>query len=280
MLARLRSAALFGVDPSLVHVEVDVSNGLPAFNTVGLPDSSVRESRDRVRSAIENSGFEFPAKRITINLAPADVRKRGTSFDLAIAVGVLAATGVRDPARVRRTAAARRAVARRPHPARARRAAGSAGGAAPQAGAARSRSERPRGGVRPGPGDPPRLFAGRHRGGAQRTAHGAHAGAHAVRGAAAGRRPRAGRHQGPADGQARAGDRRRRPSQPPLRRSAGRRQDHDGPQPARHPPGARFRRGSRNDRHPLRARSRAARWRASWGTGRSARRTTPFPTRR
>ena len=94
MLARLRSAALFGVDPSLVQVEVDVSFGLPAFNVVGLPDSSVRESRDRVRSAIENSGFEFPAKRITINLAPAGVRKRGTSFDLAIAVGVLAATGV------------------------------------------------------------------------------------------------------------------------------------------------------------------------------------------
>ena len=94
MLARLRSAALFGVDPSLVHVEVDVSNGLPAFNVVGLPDSSVRESRDRVRSAIENSGFEFPAQRITINLAPADVRKRGTAFDLAIAVGVLAAGGV------------------------------------------------------------------------------------------------------------------------------------------------------------------------------------------
>ena len=94
MLARLRSAALFGVDPSLVHVEVDVSLGLPVFNMVGLPDSSVRESRDRVRSAIENSGFEFPANRITINLAPADVRKRGTSFDLAIAVGVLAATGV------------------------------------------------------------------------------------------------------------------------------------------------------------------------------------------
>lgn len=94
MLARLRSAALFGIDPSLVHVEVDVSFGLPAFNMVGLPDSSVRESRDRVRSAIENSGFEFPAKRITINLAPADVRKRGTAFDLAIAVGVLAASGV------------------------------------------------------------------------------------------------------------------------------------------------------------------------------------------
>ena len=94
MLARLRSAALFGVDPSLVQVEVDVAFGLPAFNMVGLPDSSVRESRDRVRSAIENSGFDFPAHRITINLAPADVRKRGTSFDFAIAVGVLAASGV------------------------------------------------------------------------------------------------------------------------------------------------------------------------------------------
>ena len=94
MLARLRSAALFGVDPSIVQVEVDVSFGLPAFNMVGLPDSSVRESRDRVRSAIKNSGFEFPAHRITINLAPADVRKRGTSFDFAIAVGVLAASGV------------------------------------------------------------------------------------------------------------------------------------------------------------------------------------------
>ena len=94
MLARLRSAALFGVDPSIVQVEVDVSFGLPAFNMVGLPDASVRESRDRVRSAIKNSGFEFPAHRITINLAPADVRKRGTSFDFAIAVGVLAASGV------------------------------------------------------------------------------------------------------------------------------------------------------------------------------------------
>lgn len=94
MLARLRSAALFGVDPSVVQVEVDVSKGLPAFNMVGLPDSSVRESRDRVHSAIENSGFAFPEGRVTINLAPADVRKRGTSFDFAIAVGVLAANGV------------------------------------------------------------------------------------------------------------------------------------------------------------------------------------------
>ena len=93
MLARLWSAALLGVEASLVRVEVDVSFGLPTFSMVGLPDSSVRESRDRVRSTIRNSGFEFPAHRVTINLAPADVRKRGTAFDLPIAVGVLAACG-------------------------------------------------------------------------------------------------------------------------------------------------------------------------------------------
>lgn len=94
MLARLWSATLLGVDASLVQVEVDVSFGLPTFCMVGLPDSSVRESRERVRSAIRNSGFDFPAHRITVNLAPADVRKRGTSFDLPIAIGVLAASGV------------------------------------------------------------------------------------------------------------------------------------------------------------------------------------------
>ena len=94
MLARLRSAALFGVSATLVAVEVDVSFGLPAFSMVGLPDSSVRESRDRVRSAIQNSGFAFPAHRITVNLAPASVRKRGTLFDLPIAIGVLAASGL------------------------------------------------------------------------------------------------------------------------------------------------------------------------------------------
>lgn len=94
MLASLRSAAVFGVDASPVQVEVDVSFGFPAFTMVGLPDASVRESRDRVRSAIRNSGFEFPAHRITVNLAPADVRKAGASFDLPIALGILAASGV------------------------------------------------------------------------------------------------------------------------------------------------------------------------------------------
>ncbi|MBP1633533.1 MAG: magnesium chelatase, partial [Acidobacteria bacterium] len=86
--------AVFGLDVFPVHVEVDISFGLPSFTMVGLPDPSVRESRDRVRSAIRNSGFDFPPVRITVNLAPADVRKAGASFDLPIALGVLAATGV------------------------------------------------------------------------------------------------------------------------------------------------------------------------------------------
>jgi magnesium chelatase family protein len=94
MLASLRSAALFGLDAMPVDVEVDVTFGLPSLVLVGLPDASVRESRDRVRSAIRNSGFDFPLQRVTVNLAPADVRKAGTAFDLPIALGVLAAIGV------------------------------------------------------------------------------------------------------------------------------------------------------------------------------------------
>jgi magnesium chelatase family protein len=94
MLACLRTAALHGVDACLVHVEVDVSFGMPIFNMVGLPDASVRESRDRVKSAIRNSGFEFPPHRITVNLAPGDVRKAGAAFDLPIALGILAAQGI------------------------------------------------------------------------------------------------------------------------------------------------------------------------------------------
>src|SRR5919109_642891 len=93
MLACVRSAAVFGIDAAPVNVEVDVSFGIPSFTMVGLPDTSVRESRDRIRSAIRNSGFEFPPHRVTVNLAPADIRKAGASFDLPIALGVLAATG-------------------------------------------------------------------------------------------------------------------------------------------------------------------------------------------
>jgi magnesium chelatase family protein len=94
VLASVRTAALFGIDAFLVNVEVDVSFGLPSFAMVGLPDASVRESRDRVRTAIRNSGFPFPGHRVTINLAPADIRKVGAAFDLPIALGILAATGV------------------------------------------------------------------------------------------------------------------------------------------------------------------------------------------
>ena len=93
MLACMRTAAVFGIEAANVQVEVDVSLGLPCFNMVGMPDASVRESRDRVRSAIRNSGFEFPCRRITVNLSPADIRKAGSSFDLPIALGVLAAAG-------------------------------------------------------------------------------------------------------------------------------------------------------------------------------------------
>jgi magnesium chelatase family protein len=94
MLATINSAALFGIDAIPVSVEVDVANGLPSFTTVGLPDSSVRESKDRVKAAIKNCGYEFPGRKITVNLAPADLKKEGPSFDLPIALGLLATTGI------------------------------------------------------------------------------------------------------------------------------------------------------------------------------------------
>src|SRR5450432_3269678 len=94
MLAHVQSSAVLGIDAYRVHVEVDVSNGLPMMAVVGLPDAAVNESKERVRAAIKNSGFLMPYdKRVTINLAPADVRKAGPSFDLPIAIGILAATG-------------------------------------------------------------------------------------------------------------------------------------------------------------------------------------------
>ena len=93
MLARLRSAAVLGIDAYLVEVEVDLTNGLPYFATVGLPQGAVREGRERVTGALVNAGFEFPLKRITVNLAPADVPKAGSAFDLPVALGILAASG-------------------------------------------------------------------------------------------------------------------------------------------------------------------------------------------
>ncbi|MDR6227306.1 YifB family Mg chelatase-like AAA ATPase [Desmospora profundinema] len=93
MYAKLHSGAVLGIDGYIVEVEVDISNGLPAFEVVGLPDPAVREARDRVRSAVKNTGYPFPLQRITANLAPADRKKEGAGFDLAIAIGVLAASG-------------------------------------------------------------------------------------------------------------------------------------------------------------------------------------------
>lgn len=97
MLAHARSVALIGVDAVPVEVEVDVSPGLPAFTVVGLPDQSVSEARERVRAAVRNAGLPFPAARITVNLAPADLRKEGPLYDLPIALGVLAAQGALSP---------------------------------------------------------------------------------------------------------------------------------------------------------------------------------------
>ena len=115
MLACVRTAAVFGIDACLVQVEVDVSFGLPTFQMVGLPDASVRESRDRVRSAIRNSGYELKPRKITVNLAPADIRKAGSSFDLPIALGLLAALGAREiSGRMDRVPQARAGLLHRP----------------------------------------------------------------------------------------------------------------------------------------------------------------------
>ncbi|HKX12791.1 MAG TPA: YifB family Mg chelatase-like AAA ATPase, partial [bacterium] len=93
----LLSAGILGIDAFPIHVEIDISNGLPGWSTVGLPESTVRESKDRVIAAIHNCGYEFPFRRITLNLAPADVKKQGTAYDLPIALGLLAASEVIDP---------------------------------------------------------------------------------------------------------------------------------------------------------------------------------------
>ncbi len=92
MLARLKSAAVLGIDAYLVEVEVDIANGLPSVATVGLPQGAVKEGRERVSAALANAGYCFPLKKITVNLAPADVRKDGSGFDLPIALGILAAS--------------------------------------------------------------------------------------------------------------------------------------------------------------------------------------------
>ena len=94
MLAKVLSSTVFGIDAYVVEVEVDIAQGLPTFATVGLPEGAVKESKDRVKAAIKNCGYDFPSQRITVNLAPADIKKEGAAFDLPMAIGILAATEV------------------------------------------------------------------------------------------------------------------------------------------------------------------------------------------
>src|SRR5437016_12367602 len=96
MLAKVQNCEVIGLEGALVEVEIDLSNGLQAFTIVGLPDAAVNESRERVRAAIKNSGCLFPYKRITVNLAPADLRKEGPAYDLPIAIGILTASNMID----------------------------------------------------------------------------------------------------------------------------------------------------------------------------------------
>ena len=140
-LARVTAFALDGVDSRRVWVEADIRIGLPAFTIVGLADKAVREARERVRSAITNSGFEFPQKRITINLAPAYLRKIGPGFDLPLAMSILAASGQVEREQVAGLRVRRRAVADRGAAADPRRAGGRAGHAG-----ARARADRRAGG--------------------------------------------------------------------------------------------------------------------------------------
>ena len=100
MLAKVDSCSVTGIDGFIVAVEVDISYGLPVFNIVGLPEVSVRESKDRVKTAIKNSGYTFPMERIVVNLAPADVKKEGTGFDLPVAIGILVASEVIPPDKI------------------------------------------------------------------------------------------------------------------------------------------------------------------------------------
>ncbi len=93
MFSRTQSVGVFGFHTYMIQIEADISNGLPAFDIVGLPDASVKESRDRVRAAIKNCGYKFPVSRITVNLAPADRKKEGSLYDLPVLLAILKASG-------------------------------------------------------------------------------------------------------------------------------------------------------------------------------------------
>ena len=92
MLAQIKSSTLIGLAVHDIQIEVDAAGGLPSWDIVGLPDTAVKESKERVRTAIKNAGFDFPPRRVVVNLAPANLKKEGPSFDLAIAIAILIAT--------------------------------------------------------------------------------------------------------------------------------------------------------------------------------------------
>ena len=94
MLSKVKACVLQGLEGCIIEVETDLSNGLPGFNIVGLADTAIKEAKERVRSSIKNSGYKFPVSRITINLAPANLKKEGSQMDLPIAVGVLSASKI------------------------------------------------------------------------------------------------------------------------------------------------------------------------------------------
>ena len=96
MVSKVITSTVIGLDAYKIEVEVDILNSLPAMSIVGLPDTAVSEARERVKSAIKNSGYLFPNKKIVVNLAPADIKKEGTNYDLPIAIGILAQDGVLD----------------------------------------------------------------------------------------------------------------------------------------------------------------------------------------
>ena len=100
MLAKCISCAVTGIDAHKVDVELDLAEGLPSFNIIGLPDTAIRESRDRIKFAIKNSGFRFPRGRLTVNLAPANIKKVGSGFDLPIALSLLSALGTIDQSKL------------------------------------------------------------------------------------------------------------------------------------------------------------------------------------
>ncbi|HRI48489.1 MAG TPA: magnesium chelatase domain-containing protein, partial [Ignavibacteriaceae bacterium] len=94
MISKVLTSATYGIDAYIIEVETHVEKAIPGFIIVGLPDNAVKESRERVSAAIKNSGYKFPIQKITVNLAPADIRKEGSSFDLPIAIGILTATEI------------------------------------------------------------------------------------------------------------------------------------------------------------------------------------------